>query len=258
MFIIFHYYKDSITHEGMNLEFRKNDFNEIYNEPTPHNYISQLSRLKYRKHDFVFDPLLRHVDRYLSTRERCKIIDVACSYGFNGRIVKHRLPYGHWENKPTESDGSACSVVGIDISDKALAYALREKYIDHRICQNLEEDELTPENYNILSGADLVLASGAFSYVGVRTLRRIYSNPENKADFIGWPTCSFDKRELIEFLKDNFKIVEVYPNVFPMRLFASFDEKESYLDNMKIHNPEFLGKSHDVLCVFQVKASGRI
>lgn len=243
--------------EDIVLEFKKNNFNDIYNQPTPEEYISQLSALDYRRHDFVFEPLLQSVDSFMKKKEKCKVIDLACSYGFNGRIVKHRLPYGNWEHKTSSPTHSACSIIGIDISDRALAYALREKYIDHLICQNLETESLTQDNYDLLSDPDLVVASGAFSYVGVKSLEKIYSHPENRADFIGWPTCSFDKTELISFLQEKFRSVTIHPDVFPMRKFASSEEKESYVANMKRFNPEFINKAHDALSVFQVKAQGR-
>jgi SAM-dependent methyltransferase len=243
--------------EDIVLEFKKNNFNDIYNQPTPEEYISQLSALDYRRHDFVFEPLLQSVDFFLKKKEKCKVIDLACSYGFNGRIAKHRIPYGNWEHKTVPPPNCSCSIIGIDISDRALAYALREKYIDHLICQNLEKENLTPRNYDLLSGTDLVVASGAFSYVGVKSLEKIYSHPENRADFIGWPTCSFDKAELISFLEEKFTSVKIHPDVFAMRKFASSDEKESYIDNMIRYNPEFIDKAHDALSVFQVKAQGR-
>ncbi|PXV76834.1 hypothetical protein [Pantoea sp. PNA 03-3] len=239
------------------MDFKKNDFNEIYNQPTPDSYISQLGRLNYRNDDFVYGPLLKQIEIYTKQRGECKIIDVACSYGFNGRIAKYRIPYGNWDEKSSPFANTICNVIGIDVSDKALAYALKENYIDYLICQNLEEEELEEENFNLLSNTDLVVASGAFSYVGVKTFSKIYSHPENKADFIGWPTCSFDKKELLSFLEKEFDRVEIHPEVFPMRNFASNHERDSYFENLKIHNPEYMNKSHNALSVFQINAYGK-
>jgi len=239
------------------VSFQKEDFSGVYNKPSPEPYIESLKRYSYRQPDFVYDALLAKVDSILLERGECQVVDVACSYGFNGRIIKNEMPYGSFLQKCLTSTVKKATVIGTDISSNALDYVLKHHYIDHVICQDLENSSLTTEHTELLRGTDLVIASGAFSYVGIPTLKQIYASPANTADFMGWPVCSYDKKELIDFLDGLFHKVEVSAVVSPMRKFTSQQEKETFLSAVNVHNPEFLEQLEDHLCVFQVTASGR-
>ncbi|RMN41567.1 hypothetical protein SAMN05444506_10995 [Pseudomonas syringae] len=239
------------------MSFQKENFSDIYNKLSPEPYIESLKRYSYRQPDFVYDALLAKVDSILRERGECQVVDVACSYGFNGRIIKNEMPYASFLQKCLAPIAKNTTVIGMDISSNALDYALRHHYVDHVICQDLEHSSLTTEQAELLRGTDLVVASGAFSYVGLPTLKQIYASPANTADFMGWPVCSYDKGALMSFLEGLFHNVDISATVYPMRTFTCQQEKETFLSAVSVNNPEFLGQLDDHLSVFQVTASGR-
>ncbi|WP_024690784.1 class I SAM-dependent methyltransferase [Pseudomonas tremae] len=239
------------------MSFQKENFSDIYNNLSPEPYIESLKRYGYRQPDFVYDALLSKVDSILLERGECQVVDVACSYGFNGRIIKNEIPYASFLQKCRAPTVKNTTVIGTDISSNALTYALKHHYVDHVICQDLESSSLTTEHAELLRGTDLVIASGAFSYVGIPTLKQIYAAPSNTADFMGWPVCSYDKRGLINFLEELFHKVEISSAVYPMRKFTCQQEKQTFLSDVTVYNPEFVGQLEDHLSVFQVTASGR-
>lgn len=239
------------------MELQKQDFSSIYNHVSPDLYIESLGKYNYRQPDSIYMSLLSKVEATLHEKGICQVVDVACSYGFNGRIVKDGLPYEKFLQVDGFNRVGNTSVIGIDIAPNALTYALENDYIDVKICQNLEKEPLSLEYHEILRKTDLVVASGAFSYVGVPTFQKIYSLVGMKADFIGWPACSYKKESLLEFLRSNFHDVEILSTPLPMRKFTSEQEKQSFHSATKKHNPELYGQFEDHFCVFQIMASRR-
>ena len=239
------------------MEFQKSNFNMIYNEVSPIPYINYLKQYYYRQPDFVYDTLIQKVQHILEKAGRCQVVDIACSYGFNGRIIKNGISYEKFLQKNCLNDINKTSVIGVDISSNALNYALKNNYIDVMICQDLEREDVSLEYIDVLKKTHLVIASGAFSYIGIKTLQQIYSSRDNKADFIGWPSCSYDKSALLGFLRSMFYEVHIHPTIFPMREFTCKEERESFRIAMKHNNPEFYEQFSGNLSVFQIIASRR-
>jgi hypothetical protein len=63
--------------------------------------------------------------------------------------------------------------VGLDVSSPALSYAHLAGFIDDAVHANLEEDDPTEEQRELLGGTDLVISTGCVGYVTGRTLSRV-------------------------------------------------------------------------------------
>ncbi len=235
----------------------KENFNEIYNKKTPLNYIISLGNLSYREPDFVYDVLLNKVDEVIKAKGKCKVIDIACSYGFNGAIAKYKIPYGKECLRKPRKKSLPCEVIGIDISENALSYANQMGFIDDCVHQNLELETVTTNNADKFKGADLIIASGAFSYISKKTLANIYSVIDSEPSFIGWPICTCDISEIISFLKEKHEIVDICRNIYPMRIFSNEQEKQSYQQTSSENNFHFECGFHDKLCVYKIHAGRR-
>lgn len=119
-------------------------------------------------------PLREKVDSISKVKGSCILLDIACSYGFNGCIAKYGLPYGKEILRKPQRNNKKCYVVGLDISKNALDYARENYFVDECIHQNLEIEELDDRHRCLVDSLDLVIDSGAFSYVGVETIKKIF------------------------------------------------------------------------------------
>ncbi len=142
-----------------------------------------------------------------------KVIDIGCSYGINAALLKCDLTMDELYARYCDEDGAPIGTgtgtaaptapaaltdagrdallardreltrsrrtahpircVGLDISDSALSYGLAAGFLDDAVHADLERDEPTPEQRDLLAGADLVISTGCFGYVTERTLTRV-------------------------------------------------------------------------------------
>ena len=124
----------------------------------------------------------------------CKVIDLGCSYGVNGALLRFNLSIADIHRRyGTEHAASlhraallrrdrglaahpglqGVRFVGIDVSRNAAAYALEAGFVDDIIIANLEQRALAPDEQALIADADLVFSTGCIGYASAETLERI-------------------------------------------------------------------------------------
>jgi len=174
----------------------KANFDDIYTEKDPRQYFRVLGQLDYVIPDLarpIFGQLIRA--RAELQDEPVTVLDLGCSYGVNGALMKYRIDYDTlharytfpalqelaseelmrldrafyeaWPKNPN------VRVIGLDVSEPATRYAEASGAVDRAIARNLETGEPTPEQAELLADVDLIVSTGCVGYVTSRTFQRI-------------------------------------------------------------------------------------
>jgi SAM-dependent methyltransferase len=172
---------------------QKADFSDIYIQPDPRAYYRTLGALDYEIPEHgreVFDLVL---DELRETRPSPMVLDLCCSYGINAAVLNHGLTFGEIESHYTEAEGlprdelierdrawygarrlpDAVDVVGVDVSQPAIDYAVEAGLLVDGVVADLERDALTAEDGARIAGVDLVTVTGGVGYVNDRTFDQI-------------------------------------------------------------------------------------
>jgi len=159
----------------------KRNWTHIYNQDDPRPYFQTLEPLGYRQPEVVtgfLDERGSVIQKYFG-RESLNIIDFGCGYGGLGAVLRHCVTmqdlfsyYGEDEGpEPGESDraffdrhrktGTQHRLYGIDIADKAVAYAVSTGLLDEGYAEDLTKGPPSPALAKRFAEADLVIESGA-------------------------------------------------------------------------------------------------
>lgn len=236
------------------MSFKKQDFANIYNDYCPTRYLDALGKLNYRNPDFFHASIEEAVARILENYGSCKVIDVACSYGFNGAIAKSGTSFYAHSAPRRSTVRPEVYVIGIDVASNAVEYALTNKHIDYGILQNLETEPLADIHRSVLADADLIIASGAFSYITVKTLKALYEHINEPTEFIGWPHLACETKEIIAYLQCRHDSVELSELFTPMRNFEDSNERSSFQQAVLDKGYEARELSTENLTVYKIHA----
>ncbi|TCM48345.1 hypothetical protein C8J36_11445 [Rhizobium sp. PP-F2F-G48] len=175
----------------------KHDFTPTYNNRWPDRYLRAHRQLDYiipQQAKSVFEPL---IERCMQARQktRLKIIDVGCSYGINASLLSHRISLdelyveaaprtgvlstrdidkhrAYFTDRPRRGD---LSIIGLDPSKRAVEYAMRAGLIEAAVTSNLEHQDISDSEAELIRDADLIISTGCIGYVTDRTFRRLYT-----------------------------------------------------------------------------------
>lgn len=184
--------------------------------------------------------------------DSAKVIDVGCSYGVNAALLKYDLSIeelsGHYEEAAElsraelvardvayfeEAADPALEVVGIDAAEEAIRYALEAGILDGAITTNLEAMVPTPQDAELIAGADLVISTGCYGYVSDRTFEHILDHCEGSQPWMAHTVLRmFDFGEAEQLLEARGYVTEKLAGVVPQRRFASREERHNTLDNL--------------------------
>ncbi|KAM0502196.1 hypothetical protein ACHAP8_003732 [Fusarium lateritium] len=169
---------------------QKADFTDIYNQQNPRAYFTTLAPLEYTIPQQV-RPLFQRLHQLSSQATRASaILDVCCSYGINGGLLRHHLDLGTWTahytntspEKQIQADKKLFAsrqrspkpiVFGLDKAENALRYALDAGLIDNGWAEDLEVQDPSPNLCRALKDVSLVISTGGVGYVTSRTFARI-------------------------------------------------------------------------------------
>jgi hypothetical protein len=132
------------------------------------------------------------------------------------------------------------TVTGVDISQNAVSYGERVGIFDRTISRNLEEDSLDGHEQNIVKKADLVVATGAFSYITTKTLDQLFSavDRDDYPVFLFFPLVNTPMVKFRDFFKA--KGMNVYwdqeRHWLPQRKFESSSEEYSHSEVLRQMN----------------------
>ncbi|MGH6682794.1 MAG: class I SAM-dependent methyltransferase [Pseudolabrys sp.] len=123
------------------------------------------------------------------------VLDLGCSYAINGALMKYALGYEALRQRYTAPALQGLSsedlleldrhfyrawpkhpdvrVIGLDISENAIRYAEACGILDGGLAVDLEEDELTPAQAELLADVDVIVSTGCVGYVTAKTFARV-------------------------------------------------------------------------------------
>lgn len=174
----------------------KLNFDTLYGQNDPREYFKYLGQLDYiipHLAQPVFDQLIRA--RSASQSGAVTVLDLGCSYGVNGALMKYRIDFEALRHRYTAPDLQALSsddllaldrsfyagwprnervrVVGLDISRNAVRYAEAAGTVDRGFAADFESRDPTPEESEVLADVDLIVSTGCVGYVTSRTFQRL-------------------------------------------------------------------------------------
>jgi len=230
----------------------KMNMNDIYNEPNPATYFSTLSELGYRIPQEAkprFQQLIE-ARRGATKSDSTKVVDLGCSYGVNGALLKHGLSmdelyrlYAEVNDPETllardrelyaEPVDPALEMVGVDLAERAVSYAVEVGMLDAGVVTDLETTDPTPEEAATLENTDLVISTGCVGYVSEVSLERLLrSSVDSRPWMAHFVLRMFDFGASEEMLARHGYVTEKVAGVFPQRQFASTVERRQVLDNL--------------------------
>jgi len=174
----------------------KSDFTEIYLDDDPREYFRVLGQLDYiipHLAQPVFEQLVRA--RADTQSEPVTVLDLGCSYGLNGSLMKYALRYDALRERYTEPalktlpsealleldrhfyqswpKNSRVRVIGLDPSQNAVRYGEAAGTMDVGMALDLEDNDPTPEQAKVLEAVDLIVSTGCVGYVTSKTFKRL-------------------------------------------------------------------------------------
>ncbi|SFU23041.1 class I SAM-dependent methyltransferase [Mesorhizobium sp. YR577] len=232
----------------------KINLNNIYNNPDPIDYFSTLSRLGYRIPQEAkpkFQQLIQ-ARRSTAESESAKVVDLGCSYGVNGALLKHGLSMDELyqlyraagaddldallqrdHRLYAEPADATLEMVGVDPANRAISYAVDAGLLDAGVATNLEKSDPTPEDTTVIENADLIISTGCIGYVTETSLERLL---ETSLDSRPWMAHfvlrMFDFGASEEMLGQHGYVTEKLEGLFRQRRFASAEERQHVLDNL--------------------------
>lgn len=177
-------------------EYGKTNFETVYSAPDPREYFRVLVGLGYVIPDLakgVFRSLINRFDK--PSGEFPKVVDVGSSYGINSAVIDYPVDIGRLARRYAQPEVyslapetlrvldrnyfaswprlSGVHFVGVDTSLPAVSYAQAVGLLDAAVTTNLEQSDPSPDEKDLLRGADLIISTGCVGYVTAQTFRRV-------------------------------------------------------------------------------------
>ncbi|MCY1651172.1 class I SAM-dependent methyltransferase [Streptomyces sp. NPDC053741] len=246
----------------------KVSLDHIYTAPDPRTYFQALRPLGYQVPQLAkpwFDKILKE---YRETEHVAvpHVLDIGCSYGINAALLKYDTTmdelYARYDGSGPASRAGLLErdrdlahsrrpahplrFTGLDASAPALAYAHEAGFLDATVNADLESNDPTPAQRDLLAGADLVISTGCVGYVTERTLTRVVRAQDGRLPWMAHFVLRmfpFDPMEkaLAEL---GYRTVRV-DGVFRQRRFAGPQEQRGVLDGMAAAGLDASGLEED-------------
>ena len=170
----------------------KASFEASYTADTPHRYLQKMTAVDYRMADCMNPFLSAVVKASINSQEAVKVLDVGCSYGMSGALLRADCTYKDlvefyekqasveygpcvaesrdWLNSQTKRQD--IKMVGFDSSEEAVRFAVDSHMVDEGIAVDLEklESSLTVDEACLIQKCDVLLSTGAIGYVTAKTV----------------------------------------------------------------------------------------
>lgn len=247
----------------------KQSFSSIYDDPHPHGYFETLDALGYRRPDFVLEWARSRAD---ALGPDATVVDIGCSYGVNSVALKHDRSFTEAAalvaDAPADAaagaftslagDRPAPRVVGIDVSAHATGWAVDAGLLDAAVVRDLNTEDLTAAEVDLIASPSVVLASGIFSYLHAPGFARIFAATGDLAgaEFVGWPLYGEDVSGVVDQLEDLGRTT-VHDQVVlhPQRSYATPVERDHFRAQAESRGLPWEGTAAEqALCVTQLTA----
>jgi SAM-dependent methyltransferase len=243
-------------------EENKSDFSTIYGRPDPRAYFRALAPLRYQ----VPQHALPVIEAVLAASGARTVLDVCCSYGINGALLRHDVDLDEIGARATDTDPAVApadlitsdrafyasrvrrpdlAVVGLDASAPAIDYAVRTGLLADGWAEDLESADPSPALAEGLRDVGLVVCTGGVGYIGHRTFERVAAAVGKPREL--WLAVFvlrvFGYDEIAAALARHGLVTERLPGVtFPQRRFADRDEAEAALHDVTARGLDPAGK----------------
>jgi SAM-dependent methyltransferase len=230
----------------------KEAFDDIYNQPVPSGYFQTLGALDYEIPSTA-KPVLRTVIAALKDSREIEVptvLDLGCSYGINGALLKYDLEVSDLVERyaARELNGTPLTqiigedarffdalkpsndirMVGLDIADRAVDYAVKAGILDAGITANLEQEALPSRAAEMVAEVDLIASTGCIGYVTERTFDRLApAATDGDAPWVASFVLRMFPYDGIAATLDSWGLVteKLEGRTFTQRRFASADEQ---------------------------------
>ena len=260
---------DAAVFEEINVA--KANMDDFYDQSDPRAYFRELGKLGYAIPGVakpIFQKLIDHLRK--DRDDTVNVLDLGCSYGVNAALLKHDLSieelYEHWDkealveatseevvthdrrfldNLDTHAD---ISVIGLDQADSAIAFATESGLLDVGIAVNLETTPLSAQEKEELAPVDLMISTGCVGYITNKSFECLLPAVTNGqspwiANFV---TRMFPFDTIEETLNDWGYVTEKLDGkVFDQRQFASAEEKEQVIEQLRTQGIDPTGKESE-------------
>jgi hypothetical protein len=225
----------------------KADFSAIYSQPDPRAYFRALVPLDYQ----VPQRALPVFEAVLAAAGSRTVLDVCCSYGINGALLRHDVDLagiGARAADPARAGVApealiredaafyarhlrrpALAVLGLDASAPAIDYGLRTGLLTGGWAEDLEAADPSPALAAGLRDVDLVVCTGGVGYIGERTFDRILGAvpAPSRLWLATFVLRVFDYAPIAATLARYGLVTEGLPGTFRQRRFADRDEADA-------------------------------
>src|SRR5690606_27533696 len=246
---------------------------EIYTDRDPREYFRVLGQLDYivpHVAQPVFEQLIRA--RAETQDEPVTVLDLGCSYGLNGALMKYALRYDALRERYTDpalktmsSDSlleldrhfyqawpknSKVRVIGLDPSANAVKYGEAAGTMDLGLPLDLENSDPTPEQAKALEAVDIIVSTGCVGYVTSKTFQRLAKlarrgRPAWVASFVLRMFAYDEIEETLDTL--GLKTEQFESATFVQRRFANFEEMEATIKAVEERGLDPRGRESDGL-----------
>lgn len=248
----------------------KASFEHIYDLEDPREYFNTLGGMGYAapRHGYeLFSALSEHVR---PRGERLTIVDVCCSYGINGALLKYDVTlddmydrYGSEEAARLTSaelaeddrefygerlQSDAPRVIGLDVAENAIAYGVSAGMLDEGVAENLEDDEPSEKLRGLIPDVDLITVTGGVGYITGKTFERLLESlPEGRRPWIAALALRWvDFGPLAElFSRYGYVTERLEGHTFEQRRFADSDEREYVCEELSKMGVDPAGKESE-------------
>ena len=251
----------------------KMDFSDLYTSRDPRNYFKYLGQLDYiipHLAQPIFDQVIR------ARRERqdgpVTVLDLGCSYAINGALMKYALDYEALRQRYTVPtlqglnseevlgldrhfyqswpQNPGVRVIGLDISENAIRYALSCGLLDHGLAIDLETRDPTPAEADILADVDIIVSTGCIGYVTSKTFARVLKalRPGRAPWVASFVLRMFPFDNIEATLSAHGLVTEPYEGAtFVQRRFANREEMEATIRAVEARGIDTYGYEADGL-----------
>ena len=242
---------------------------DVYNQKTPVSFYRAIEQLDYKLPQLA-KPVLTKILKLLEQkkgRPDLKLVDLGCSYGVNATLLKWNFGldevFTHHESNPEQAvewseqirldqnwlktnEPRLLNIVGVDIAQNALDYALAAKIIDGTVCGNFEKQTLDSTQRNKVRDADLLISTGCIGYVTQATIAALLDAMAPKQPWMVHFVLrmfSFDDVERLANERGYETIKSRHP--VRQRKFASKEEQQNALERLSTMSVDTKGYEDD-------------
>lgn len=258
--------EDGAHHQGHE-KAGKASFEHIYDLEDPREYFNTLGGMGYAapRHGYeLFSALAGSIE---PAGQRLTILDVCCSYGINGALLKYDVGlddlyarYGSEDAGQMSSAELAADdrefyaerrrpdaprVIGLDVAENAIAYGVSAGMLDAGVAEDLEEHEPSERLRRLIPEVDLITVTGGVGYIGGNTFERLLQSlPEGRKPWIAVLALRWvDFGPLAElFSRYGYVTEPLEGRTFEQRRFADSGEQEYVCEELSKMGVEPEGK----------------